>query len=45
MARLRAGGEVQARLADIRDLPDPIEIDRGQELPSVSLARLRRDER
>jgi antitoxin (DNA-binding transcriptional repressor) of toxin-antitoxin stability system len=41
---LRAGGEVESATADLDDLPGPLPS-RAAELPSVVLARLRRDER
>ncbi len=43
--RLRAAGEVESATGDIDDLPAPLELDAGVELPSQVLARLRRDER
>jgi prevent-host-death family protein len=45
LERLRASGEVIPASGDIEDLPDPIQLEEGQELPSVILARLRFDER
>ena len=43
--RLRTSGEVIAATGSIDDLPDPLPLAGGQELPSVTLARLRRDDR
>ncbi len=43
LARLRAAGDV--RPADDGELPEPLPLAAGQEAPSVTLARLRRDER
>ena len=45
LERLRAAGEVIRAAAGLDDLPAPINLPRGQELPSATLARLRRDER
>ena len=45
LERLRASGEVIAATADLADLPEPLPLESGQELPSAVLARLRRDER
>jgi prevent-host-death family protein len=44
LQRLRAAGDVEAATGDFDDLPPPLPS-RGLELPSVVLARLRRDER
>lgn len=43
--RLRASGEVESGSGDLEDLPDPIVLAPGIELPSDVLRRLRRDER
>jgi prevent-host-death family protein len=43
--RMRAAGELEAATGDIDDLPPPLVLPRGSELPSQVLARLRRDER
>ena len=43
--RLRAAGELQPATGDINDLPAPLVLPPGSELPSQVLARLRRDER
>ena len=43
LARLRAASEIGP--AERRELPEPIPLAPGQELPSTVLARLRRDER
>lgn len=45
LQRLRASGEVIPAGADLEDLPAPMPLEAGQELPSAILARLRRDER
>ncbi|MCU1463275.1 MAG: hypothetical protein JWO37_3350 [Acidimicrobiales bacterium] len=43
--RMRAAGEVEPATGDINDLPMPLTLPRGSELPSQVLARLRSDER
>lgn len=43
--RLRAAGQIEAATEDIHDLPRPITLPPGVELPSENLDRLRRDER
>jgi hypothetical protein len=43
--RLRAAGEVSLATVDLNELPPPLAIQPGQELPSAVLARLRQDER
>lgn len=45
LERLRAVGEVSTPLGDLADLPAPMPLQAGQELPSGVLERLRRDER
>jgi hypothetical protein len=45
LERLRAAGEVEPAAGDINDLPEPIELAAGAELPSATLARIRRHER
>ncbi len=45
LERLRAAGEVIEATGSLQDLPEPIRPQRGQELPSATLARMRRDER
>lgn len=45
LERLRAAGEVEPATGDIADLPAPLVLPPGSELPSQFLARLRRDER
>lgn len=45
LERLRASGEVIPATAELDDLPPPMPLEDGQELPSVILARLRRAER
>ncbi len=45
LQRMRASGEVIRAAAALEDLPEPLRLARGQELPSAILARLRRDER
>lgn len=43
--RLRAAGDLQAGDGDLADLPEPLVLPNGAELPSQALARLRHDER
>jgi prevent-host-death family protein len=43
--RLRASGELKPATGDLDDLPEPLALAEDVELPSVALARLRRDER
>ncbi len=43
--RLRAAGDVQPATGDFSDLPEPLRLDPGIEMPSATLARLRQDER
>jgi prevent-host-death family protein len=45
LERMRAGGEVEAATEELDDLPAPLVLPTGIELPSQTLARLRRDER
>jgi prevent-host-death family protein len=45
LERMRAAGEIDAATGDINDLPPPLKLAPGSELPSQVLARLRRDER
>lgn len=45
LERMRAAGEIDAAAGDLDDLPDPITLPSGVEHPSVTLARLRHDER
>lgn len=45
LERMRAAGEVEPATGAFDDLPEPLELDAGVELPSEALARLRRDER
>jgi len=45
LERLRDTGQVRSAEGDPDDLPEPLELEAGQEWPSVALARLRRDER
>jgi prevent-host-death family protein len=45
LERLRTSGEVTAAAGDLGDLPSPLPLRKGQELPSAILARLRSDER
>ncbi|MGH3913843.1 MAG: type II toxin-antitoxin system Phd/YefM family antitoxin [Pseudonocardiaceae bacterium] len=44
LARLRSAGDVRPA-EDDDELPEPLPLAAGQEAPSVTLARLRRDER
>lgn len=43
--RLRASGDLQESGGDLVDLPQPLSLPAGSELPSSVLGRLRRDER
>ncbi|BBZ49331.1 type II toxin-antitoxin system Phd/YefM family antitoxin [Mycobacterium heidelbergense] len=43
--QMLASGEIQRATVDFDDLPDPIDLEAGVELPSVTLARLREHER
>jgi hypothetical protein len=45
LERLIAAGDLQPSDGDITDLPEPLVVPAGTELPSAALARLRRDER
>jgi prevent-host-death family protein len=45
LERLRASGDLQDSDGDISDLPEPLTLPAGAELPSSVLERLRRDER
>jgi prevent-host-death family protein len=45
LARLRAAGDLQASEGALSELPEPLAVPTGAELPSQVLARLRRDER
>ena len=45
LEQLRAAGEIDAASADLNDLPPPLELPEGLEMPSTALSRLRRDER
>jgi prevent-host-death family protein len=45
LERLRAAGDVSAPAGELAELPAPLPLQLGQELPSVVLERLRRDER
>jgi prevent-host-death family protein len=45
LERMRAAGDVEAAAGDLDDLPEPLVLPPGAELPSQALARLRRDER
>ncbi len=45
LERLRASGDLAPASASLDDLPDPLELEAGQEPPSAVLARLRRHER
>lgn len=39
--QLLASGEIERATLDVVDLPEPLDLDAGVELPSVTLARLR----
>lgn len=45
LERLRASGDLDEAETDLQDLPEPLELDPGQEMPSAVLERLRSDER
>lgn len=45
LERLRAAGEVDEATGSVDDLPEPLVLPPGTELPSEALRRLRRDER
>ena len=45
LERLRAAGEVTTPAGKLADLPAPLPLSPGQEAPSVTLERLRRNER
>lgn len=45
LERMRAAGEVESATASLDDLPDPLVLPSGTELPSAALERLRSDER
>ena len=45
LEQLRAAGEIDRAVLDSLDLPDPVTVAAGVELPSSVLARLRDDER
>lgn len=45
LERLRALGDLDEAETDLEDLPEPLELDPGQESPSAVLERLRADER
>lgn len=45
LVRLRAAGDTEGGDATWADLPAPILLEEGQELPSTTLERLRSDER
>jgi prevent-host-death family protein len=42
---MRTAGEIDPASESIDDLPEPVRVAPGRELPSAVLARLRRDER
>ena len=45
LEQLRAAGEVMPAAGSITDLPEPLAVPARKESPSVTLARLRRNER
>lgn len=45
LERLRAAGEIDEATGNIDNLPAPLVLELGTELPSKALERLRRDER
>lgn len=45
LEQMRAAGEIEAATGSFDDLPEPIDLPDGVELPSEVLARMRRDDR
>jgi prevent-host-death family protein len=45
LEQMRSAGEVDPGSGDLDELPDPLELPSGVEIPSVALRRLRSDER
>jgi prevent-host-death family protein len=45
LERLRAAGEIEPAIGALDDLPEPIDLGAGAELPSATLARMRLHER
>ena len=45
LERMRAAGDIETATADLADLPEPLVLPAGAELPSRTLARLRSDDR
>jgi prevent-host-death family protein len=45
LEQMRAAGEIDPASADLDDLPEPLQLPDGVEVPSAVLTRLRRDER
>jgi prevent-host-death family protein len=45
LERLRASGDVEPATREFHELPGPVPVSTGSELPSERLVRLRRDER
>lgn len=45
LERLRAAGAIDDATGSVDDLPEPLVLSPGTELPSEGLKRLRRDER
>jgi prevent-host-death family protein len=45
LERLRSTGELTPAAGNLADLPAPLRLERGAELPSRTLERLRRNER
>ena len=45
LERLRATGDLQGADGNLAELPEPLPLAAGAEMPSAVLARLRRDER
>lgn len=43
--RMLASGEIERATIDVGELPAPLELEAGVEMPSVTLARLREHER
>jgi prevent-host-death family protein len=45
LEQMRASGEIEPASGDIEDLPDPVVLTDGVEMPTAALARLRSQER
>jgi prevent-host-death family protein len=45
LERMRSTGDLETATGDVDDLPEPLVLPTGTELPSQALSRLRHDER